>query len=223
VRRFGQTLLRVVTHNFGWKLVAVGVAVLIWATVASEPELSSFAAVSLQYKNLPADVEISSSLIETVYLELRGPSGELRGLNTQRLAMVLDMTGARPGERTFPLSENQVRLPRGVQLVRAIPSQVRFDLERRASREVQVRARFNLDRQPDYEVESYTVTPARLTVQGPETRVARVTAALSDPIDLAGVVGSAEFRVNAFVEDSYVRFQSSPAVAVAVTMKKKQK
>jgi hypothetical protein len=216
-------MLRVVTRNFGWKIAAVAVSVLIWVFVASEPELSSFAAVSLQYKNLPQDLEISSSLIETVYLELRGPSGELRTLNTQRLAMVLDMTGARPGERTFALGENQVRLPRGVQLVRAIPSQVRFDLEKRSWRDVPVKARFNLDRQADYEVDSYTVTPAQLAIQGPESRVSRVTAAQTDPIDLAGVVGQAEFRVNGFVDDSYVRFQSSPAVVVAVTMKKKQK
>lgn len=223
MKRIGQAALRTVTRNFAWKLAAVGVAVLIWVLVASEPELASFAAVSLQYKNLPADLEISSSLIETVYLELRGPSGELRTLNTQRPAVVLDMTGARPGERTFSLGEEQVRLPRGVHLVRAIPSQVRFDFERRAEREVPVRVRFNLDRQPDYEVESYTVTPARVGIRGPETRVGRVASAVSDPIDLTGVVGQAEFRVNAFVEDSYIRFRSSPAVVVAVTMKKKQK
>jgi YbbR domain-containing protein len=223
VKRIGQTLLRVVTNNFGWKLAAIGIAVLIWVVVASEPELASFAAVSLQYKNLPSDLEISSSLIETVYLELRGPSGELRTLNTQRPAVVLDMTGVTPGERTFALGDREVRVPRGVHLVRAIPSQVRFDFEKRAVREVPVRARFNLDRQPEYEVASYTVSPAQLAVEGPESRVARITTAVSDPIDLAGVIGQTEFRVNAFVEDSYVRFRSSPAVVVSVTMKKKQK
>ena len=44
---------------------------------------------------------------------------------------------------------------------------------------------------------------------------------VTDPVDVSGVVGSAEFHVNAFVEDPYVRFQSSPQVTVAVTMKKK--
>jgi hypothetical protein len=223
VKRIAQAALRIVTHNVGWKLLAVAVAVLIWALVASEPELASFAAVSLQYKNLPADLEISSSLIETVYLEVRGPSGELRALNTHRPALVLDMAGVRAGERTFALTEKDVRLPRGVHLVRAIPSQVRFDFEQRATREVPVKVRFNLENQPDYEVDTFTVTPSQVRIQGPESHVARVAAAVSDPVDLAGVTGQAEFRVSTFLEDSYVRFQSSPAVVVSVRTKRKAK
>jgi len=34
-------------------------------------------------------------------------------------------------------------------------------------------------------------------------------------------VGTAEFRVNAFVEDPYVRFLGSPQVVVTVSMKKR--
>jgi hypothetical protein len=38
---------------------------------------------------------------------------------------------------------------------------------------------------------------------------------------VSSVVGASEFRVNAFVDDAYVRFAGSPQVTVAVTMKKK--
>jgi len=51
--------------------------------------------------------------------------------------------------------------------------------------------------------------------------VARVESASTDPIDLANVVGSSEFRSNAYVNDPYVRFQSSPQVTVTVTMRKR--
>ena len=47
------------------------------------------------------------------------------------------------------------------------------------------------------------------------------TAVVTDPIDVSNVVGTSEFRVNAFVEDPYVRFEGSPQVTVTVTMKKK--
>ena len=40
-------------HNFGWKLLSLGIAVVIWAVVASEPELSTFATAPVEYKNLP--------------------------------------------------------------------------------------------------------------------------------------------------------------------------
>ena len=76
--------------------------------------------------------------------------------------------------------------------------------------------------QNGYTVAHQSVAPDRLEIAGPGSRVARVTAAVTDPVDLSSVVGTSEFRVNAFVEDSFVRFQSSPQVVVTVTMKKKR-
>ena len=65
--------LRWVTDNFLWKVLALAAAVAIWMLVASEPELSTFATVRLEFKNLPEDLEISSEPVSTVSLELRGP------------------------------------------------------------------------------------------------------------------------------------------------------
>ena len=221
--RFLRRALGLVTHNFGWKLLAIALAVVLWATVSNEPELEAFAAVPLEYKNLPGDLEISSNLIESVYLELGGPSGEMRGLgDARRPSVVLDMTGIHPGERTLSIDEGNVRLPRGVHLVRSIPSQVHLEIERRAYRSVPVHVRFNSARQAGYDVDHYQVSPAQLGLVGPESHVARINYVATDAIDLSGVVGRSQFRVNAFVEDSYVRFQAPPTVAVAVVMKKKK-
>src|SRR5260221_10528075 len=86
--------------NVLWKLVALAIAVVIWWLVASEPELSTFARVRLEYKNLPDDLEISSEPVGSIALELRGPSGELRGVGNGGIqpAVILDMAGVLPGE-----------------------------------------------------------------------------------------------------------------------------
>ena len=47
--------------------------------------------------------------------------------------------------------------------------------------------------------------PAEIAIIGPERRVAGVDAALTDPIDATGVVGSATFTSNAYVADPLVR------------------
>jgi hypothetical protein len=223
MKRVAGWLAGLVFRNAGWKLLALALAVLIWILVASEPELATFVAVPLQYKNLPPELEISSTLIESVYLELRGPAGELRSMtDARRPSVVLDMSKVRPGERTFVIDDDSVRLPQGVKLLRAAPSQVRFDFERRSYRDVPVRVRFTPDPNSGYEVADYAVSPTQLPIVGPESHVARINVAVSDPVDLTGVVGRAEFHVNAFIEDSYVRFASPPTVAVTVTMRKKQ-
>jgi hypothetical protein len=208
--------------NLGWKLLALALAVVIWALVSSEPELATFATVRLQYKNLPDDLEISSEPVTSVVLELRGPSGELRGIGeTVRPAVVLDMGGVRPGERTFMVSDGNVKLARGVILVRVIPSEVRFVFEERGYRSIPVQVHFIGERQNGYAIAHYDVTPGEVKVVGPKSRVDRLVAATTDPVDVSGVVGSSEFHVNAFLDDPYVRFQTSPVIAVVVTMKKR--
>jgi YbbR domain-containing protein len=213
--------LELVTHNFLWKLVALAGAVIIWALVTNEPELSTFVTVRVDFRNLPADLEISTQPSETVTLELRGPASELRGQgDSRRPAVVLDMSGAAPGQRTFQIGNGNISLPRGVSLVRSVPSQVRFEFERRAVRAIPVLTRFTGEGANGYVVARYTVSPAKLPVEGPVNHVTRLQAATTDPVDVSSATSTEQLRVNAFLTDSYVRFEGSPEVVVTVTMKK---
>jgi YbbR domain-containing protein len=216
--------LKWITENFWWKLMALAIAVVIWALVSTEPELATFATVHLEYKNLPDDLEITSDTGTAVSLELRGPSGALRNLGESggiHPAVILDMSDVQPGARTFPIGDGNVRLPRGVRLMRAVPSEVQFHFDRRATRTVQIVPRFTGEGANGYQVDHFSVEPKKLDVVGPADRVARITSVVTDPVDVSTVVGSSEFRVNAFIEDPYVRFVGSPQVTVSVTMKKK--
>jgi YbbR domain-containing protein len=212
-----------VSKNVGWKLLSLAMAVILWVLVASEPELSTFTTVQLEYKNLPEDLEIASEPVPMVSLELRGSSGVLSALSDSgaRPAVILDMSTVFPGERTYTIDGGSVKLPRGVRLVRAQPSQVRFSFERRMARPVPVVVRFNGDGANGYLIASKQVQPAMLTVVGPASHVARISAASTDPVDVSGVVGTSQFRSNAYVNDPFVRFQSSPRVTVTVTMRKR--
>ena len=214
--------LGLLTHNFWWKLLALAIAFTIWVLVANEPELSTFTTVRVAYRNMPDNLEISSAPTETVTLELRGPAGELRGAGETRTpAVVLDMSNVEPGQRTFEIGDGNVSLARGVRLVRSIPAAIRFEFDRRMQRTIPVRARFTGDGADGYVVGRYTISPDRMPITGPAGRVMRIDAAVTDPVDVSSAVGTFQIRVNAFVPDSYVRFQSSPQVVVAVVMKKK--
>jgi hypothetical protein len=209
-------------RNLGWKLLALAVAVVIWALVATEPELSTFTTVQLEYKNLPEGLEISSDTVNSVVLELRGPQGELRGVGeTIRPSVVLDMSNVDPGEHTFQIGGGNVKLARAVRLVRAVPAQVRFNFEPRRIHSVPVRARFTGEGMNGYVIAGVSVEPKELEITGPRSHVGRVTAVPTDQIDLSNVTGTSEFHVNVFVDDPFVRFESAPEATVTVSMKKR--
>jgi YbbR domain-containing protein len=223
VRVYAQHARRLLLNNPGWKLLSLAIAAVLWALVATEPQLSTFATVRLEYKDVPTNLEISSEPVDTISLELQGPSAELRSLGERgtRPAVVIDMSGVRPGERTFTIDSRNVKMTRGVRLVRAIPSEVRFRFEPRMERTVPVKVRFTGEGAHGYSVAGASVEPAELEIVGPASRVARVTAAFTDPVDVTNAVGPSEYHVNAFVDDPYIRFQTSPQVKVNVTMVRK--
>ena len=209
-------------HNLPWKLLSLAIAVVIWALVATEPELATFANVRPEYKNLPEGLEISSDPVSSIVLELRGPSGALRGLgDSVHPTVVIDMSDASSGERTYSISDRNVKAMRGVRLVRAIPSELRFHFEPRHTSTVPVRVRFLGEGQNGYAVAQYHVDPPEISITGPGSRVARITQVITDPIDLSATPATSQFHVNVFTEDSFVRFLNTPEVAVTVTMKKK--
>lgn len=209
-------------ENAGWKLLSLFLAAALWAFVASEPEMLTNIAVPVAYRNIPDDLEISSPPLTSITLELRGPSSELRAIGTSEFhpAVILDMSGVHSGERTFPITDRNVHLPRGVQLIRAIPPEVRFQFERLATRQVPVVVRFTGEGRNGYTVAHVQTNPSTLEITGPATHVDRVTAAYTDPVDVGTALGTAHFQVNAFLSDPMVRFVSTPKVSVTITMKK---
>jgi YbbR domain-containing protein len=211
-----------ISHNMGWKLLSLAAAVLIWISVATEPELATFVSAHVEYKNLSPGVEIDSDVVETVYLEVRGPSEALRLPELpRRSAVILDMAAVEPGQHTFNIDSNDVRLPRGVELLRAIPAQIRMDFEPGATRSVPVEVRF-ADGLPEHlRVLDATAEPSALAITGPARRVARVASVTTDPLVLKPETGTSTYTLAAYVNDARVRFQDSPQVTVKVTVGQK--
>jgi hypothetical protein len=221
--RTAKWTLALIFENFWWKLLSLAAAAAIWATVATEPELSTFATTQVEYKNLPDDVEIDSSPLATVLLELRGPSGALRdiGQPSLRPQVILDMSGSTPGQRTFPIEGGAVKLPPGVRLQRAIPSQVLFDFDRRGAAVVPVVVPIRGEGHNGYVIASRHMQPSQLAIVGPQSHVARITQALTDPVDVSNAVGTVEYRVTPYVGDPFVQLQSPEPIDVTIVMKKK--
>jgi hypothetical protein len=209
-------------ENLPWKLLSLAVAVLIWALVATEPELTTSARAGLEYKNLPNGLEIVSDPVTSVILELRGPAGELRGMGESvHPAVVLDLSGAVPGKHTYAIDDNNVKVPRGVNLVGARPPEVQFEFEPQRTVTVPVQVRFTGEGQNGYAIANYKVAPPQIVISGPRNHVAHITAALTDAVDVSSATGQVEIGINVFVEDAFVRFITAPRAVVTIVMKKK--
>jgi YbbR domain-containing protein len=209
------------TKNIGWKLLSLVAAFFIWMNIASEPEMVTILSAPVEYKNFPKDLQISSNIVEAVDVEARGPSGQLRNLSGSHVAAVVDFSSVKaPGERTVTLTSAQLNLPSGVELVRVIPEQLRFDFERRITKALTVEVPYSGTLAPGLFIASTSITPPTLTIAGPESRVAAVQKAVSDPFDLTQVTGDTTQKLSVYIAEPRVRIVSVPQVTVKVHVEK---
>jgi len=210
-----------IVKNPGWRLLSILLAAFIWMNVATEPEMSMLISVPVQFKDPPSNLEVTTRASETVQLETRGSSGQLRDLANSRPVITLDFSNVRvPGDRTFSITRTETNLPRSVELVRATPAQIRFRFERSERRTVPVTVRFEGAPPNGLRLESFRVEPATQQIAGPESHTRRIKEALTDVVDLAAVDPSKPVASTAvYLPDAQVRFVSAPTVTVTMVLK----
>lgn len=212
---------RLLTENIGMKLLSLALAGLLWVAIVGEQELSSSVSVPVEYKNFPKSLEASSEMVSRVNLLVHAAPEKLEAGNLAGAALVVDLSEVqRPGERTFNLDRQSLRLPQGVTLERVIPSQIRLRFEQRTARDVPVIIRYANTPMPGYRILKQEVYPEVLRVVGPQSRVEELQSAETDPIDLSGVLNEAELRVNTFVADGQVRIEGPSLVRVRIIMER---
>lgn len=210
--------MKPLTRNLGWKLASLGAAFLMWLMISGARELTTSITVPVQYRNIPKNLEISSDMMEQVHLILRGPSPLLSRLSHNEMPLIVDLSDVRtPGQRTFTLDRRNVNLPAGVTLERAVPAQLQIRVETRISRDVPVKPQF--ENIPEgMKVVSAEVSPAKLTLVGPQSRVRHIQEVLTDAVDLRILDAKGNAASTAYSGDAQVNFTTSPAVTVHVTL-----
>jgi diadenylate cyclase len=209
------------TRNLLWKLLALVAAFGVWLNVANEPDLATIVSVPVEYNHFPRDLEISSDIVETIDLEARGPSGQLRSLHDSRIAAIIDFASVKaPGERTFTVTTAELKLPRGIELIRTIPAQLRFTFERRATRLVSVDVPFSGKLPAGLSIAGVDIEPRQLQIAGPESHVLGSGKLASDPFDLTNVTGDIAQTLAVYAAEPEVRILNKPQVRVKIRVRR---
>jgi len=207
--------------NLVWKLVSLLLAILVWLAYTSTPDVVTTYTAPIVYRNLATGWMVTGNSPENVHLELRGTPARLTPASLADAVVLFDLGNVNTTqERTFTIAESNLNLPPGVAFLRAVPSQLRLRLARMAAKEVPVEIQLSGSLPSGYRIREQSVSPDRLRVAGPEARVSTVSQVQTDPIELRTLSQSGEHRVDAFVDDPQVHFESSPAVTVKLTIER---
>lgn len=211
---------RHVLHNLGLKLLSLALALGLWRALALDQVTEIAVDVPIEFHNIPENLEISSEYIPRAQIRVRGPQRVVRRLQAVDVSADIELSGMKPGERTFDLTADQIHQPRELEVVQIIPSQFHLAFDARLSRQVPVRPRVVGTFAPGYAIGHIVAEPSMVTVSGPQKRVEAVEAAITDPIDASGTTERGTFVRHAYISDPLVQVMNANPVRVTVIMEK---
>ncbi len=209
---------RIFVHNFWLKLVSLLLAIGLWMVVARDPIAEVEMKVPIEFRNLPDNLEIDSASFTEAQIRVRGPERVIHRLGVTDVRAEIDLAGVRPGERTFDLTGRQIHVPQDLQVVQIIPGQFHLSFDNRATRIVEVRPRVTGTFASGMRVAQVIADPPNIPIIGPRRRVDAVEAAITDPVDVSGVMTRASFVTQAYVPDPLIQVVHPTPIRVTVIM-----
>ena len=210
-----EFLRRHVFHNLALKITSLLLAVGLWLAVASSPPSEVVLNTAIIFRNMPADLEISSETIPSVQIRVRGPERIVSRLQATDIGAELDLEGIIPGEHTFDLTK-AISVPDHLEVSQVVPSEVHVLLDARETRFVPVHPRVT-GAAGEYQA---LTEPSLVEIVGPRKEVEVVESAITDPIDVSGVRDSITVTRLAYVSDPLVQVKDSHPLRITITMQK---
>jgi len=212
---------RYVLYNFALKVMSLLLAAGLWFLISPDEQPAEVAVrAPVVFQHVPSQLEISSESIPEAQIRVRGPERVIRQLQANEVHAEIDLADAKPSERTYDLTSQQVRHPRDVTVVQVVPSQLHLAFDTRSTREVEIHPRVTGSFAGGEQIVKVDADPPRIIITGPKHHVEQIDAATTDPVDATGTRGSAVFTTNVYVPDPLVQVVQTTSIRVTVLVQK---
>ena len=110
-------------YRWRTKLVTLGLISFLWLILAGQQDFEVKWRVPIETKGLPPHMEIIGPVPTSVQITVRGLRKDASTLGKENVTAEVDLSGAHPGEMSFRIDRDQIRLPNDrVQLLEIDPS-----------------------------------------------------------------------------------------------------
>lgn len=218
-----QLLLAIEPHpreHFKLKLIAVGLALALWASLhAGEEGLFQMQSSPVELTNVPPDLALSSEVPETVDVTLRGLETRMRSLTSADIRVRVDLSDAHAGTNLITMGEENVRVPSDFDLVRVQPPELRIVLEEEVEAVRPIISVIEGEPAEGYEVAARRLDPESARVRGPRSRLEQLEELRTEAVNISGRTESFSQRVALQVDTPFVELVQEREVELTVEIR----
>jgi YbbR domain-containing protein len=210
-------MLAALARNWQLKLLAAVLAVVVWFFVVSANRSRFGFAAPVEYVGLEAGMVLIGAPRETVDVQVEAARWAAARLAPTDVRVRVNLSRAREGDNTLPLSADDVQAPAGVNVVRIAPTSVRVSVATAATRALRVVPQLRGSPPPDVRLGRVVVEPATVQVKGPRTTIEERATVETAPVDLTDLRQSVTRTVGLQLPDSvYPTTQRTVQVTVEI-------
>jgi YbbR domain-containing protein len=178
---------KLVFENWGIKLLSLILSVSLWFYVTSKGKTEMTLTVPLELRNIPQNTAVVGNVAGSLEVRVQGQERALRDITIgKKVYGSLDLSLARIGENTVPISPDDIRRPSGVTVMHISRSEVKVRLEPLVRKTFRLKPVLYGLPAAGYQVRKISVTPTRIIAEGPESVIKTLERLQTMPIDIQG-------------------------------------
>jgi len=181
-------LRRIFFENWPIKLASLLLAVSLWFYVTSKGKTEMSLTVPLELRNIPQAMAVVGDVPGTVEARFQGQERALREIAAgKKVVGAVDLSQGKEGENIIRISPDDIRKPSGVTVTHLSPYEIIVKLDRIVRKTIRLKPVLTGTPAGGYRLGTVSVSPPRITLEGPSGSIAALTALQTMPIDIAGM------------------------------------
>lgn len=203
------------------KLLSVLFAVFLWYFVVGEDKVDTNVFVPVEIVNLPRDLVISNQYKKQLEVSVSGPRGLINGLSRQHVSRTVNLSKATPGTVVVRNEPKSISFPRGIRVLRIQPAQMTLLLDRLIEKDLEIKPKTTGSPAPGYELVAVQLTPASMTLSGPQAVLGDESFLVTEPINISGLKGTTQKQIPLEIKPAIADLIGEPVVSARVIIKEK--
>jgi YbbR domain-containing protein len=216
----GKTRRRIFFQMFA----SLALAFLFWSAliVAQGEGLEKVITVPVEYTTPPATLVLVGDKAKEIRIHLAGSKSDLASVNPAQMSAKIDLSKALAGKQTFVITKENMRLPRGVQLLDVVPASIELTLAEIVEQEVTIKPQLVGKLPGSLKIRSIEVRPEKVKVLSPASEgKAKSVSVLTTPIYLESIYDDITLYCKIIAPPAVQPVEKRwPDIEVMITLKK---
>lgn len=214
-----------IASDLGVKVAFVFLAIFIWFFFAGEKESVISYTSPIEFRNLPKELELLKTSADKAEVQVSGSRRLLLQLKPEQIGLSISLENSKPGRNDFLLSNKNLSLPPGLNIVKINPDEIIVDMEKRGTKTLPIEPEWVGTLPEGKKLLSFKIRPDHITLQGASSVLKGITSIKTEPITLLSFKESVTIETGIILSTTSVKLSpdSPKRVVVELTIEEKSK